>query len=904
MRNTSHPVIRHAALLAAEQLEQRTLLSTSFHDGCWTIQGDPNPLAPNDHITIDLSPNDPSKLRALINNKSTYINKSDLRSIRVLAGNGDDSVTLTLPAKLNIAVSVFGGNGNDTITGSNLNDFLVGDDGNDSISGNAGNDSLFGSAGRDTLLGGDGNDLLLGGKAGDLLLGNDGNDSLRGQAGHDSLAGGLHDDQLLGGLGKDHLHGGYGADSLLGQSGTDSLFGGDGKDSLLGGPGHDKIHFVPREDYIQKSSTDTRLIEQRIKPLAQLNDPDDLKSWLIDNAVQQWKFRLGQPVYYWWWSRGGDLLLQDSHAAVKLSNASPASESNDHSNTNTQVQGVDEADLVKTDGSYLYILQNNELVILDAWPAQQTHILSRTPIQGYPQGIYLHGDSVAVISAVYNTDGSNWFGRAGKLASLCPYPWRYNAQTQLTVFNVANRHQPTPILQTTLDGTSSQSRMIDGRLYLILNNSLDLIEPDRIEIAPSDPDSPLRSNWVYESEESYRARLQALPLEQLLPGYSSTLTSPDGSTSSSSGSIPRLPHFYVPADSSDYSYNMLSISLFDLNNLRPDPLATTSVVGIDGTIYASTQNLYLANTTWEAPARYWTGELRTDLYKFALNPDSVPLLATGEVAGHVHNQFSIDENNGFLRIATTSSTSDASSNNVFVLADSDNGLTTVGSITGLGFSEQIYAARFVGDRGYLVTFRQIDPLFTLDLSNPLSPIVAGELKIPGYSAYLHPIDDNLLIGVGRDADSSGRVKGVQVSLFDVSNISNPTRLGTYNFPKTGNSDWSTWSAAEWDHHAFSYFPQQHILALPLVAYGFDWSDSYGLNILKINPDADPNHVFTLLGTIQHNQPVERSLRINNFLYSIGSDAIHVVNLDQPDQILATILMPQDSYSDPYPVALD
>jgi uncharacterized secreted protein with C-terminal beta-propeller domain len=296
----------------------------------------------------------------------------------------------------------------------------------------------------------------------------------------------------------------------------------------------------------------------------------------------------------------------------------------------------------------------------------------------------------------------------------------------------------------------------------------------------------------------------------------------------------------------------------------------------------------------------WQGETYTDIYKFALNADSVPFVATGDVPGSIINQFAMDDENGYFRIATTSNAANGTENNVFVLKQIDDNLPIVGGAVGLAFSERIYSARFVGNRGYLVTFRQTDPLFTIDLSNPEQPEVKGQLKVPGFSSYLHPIDDNLVIGVGRDATDTGTVKGVKLSLFDVSDLSHPIQLGIYKF-ESNDSMWrgGNFSAAEWDHHAFSYFPEYKILAMPLLSNTFS-SDSRslgGLEVLKV----DPTRGFTYLGRVEHTGQPDRSLRIGEFLYSIGKDAVKVVELQHPDQLVANVPMPTNITSNPNPM---
>jgi hypothetical protein len=195
------------------------------------------------------------------------------------------------------------------------------------------------------------------------------------------------------------------------------------------------------------------------------------------------------------------------------------------------------------------------------------------------------------------------------------------------------------------------------------------------------------------------------------------------------------------------------------------------------------------------------------------------------VAGHLLNQFAMDEYEGFLRVATTTGTpwgGDGSESQVVVLAERDGVLTQVGSVGNMGEGERIYSVRFIGETGYVVTFRQVDPLYVLDLRDPERPVISGELKIPGYSAYLHPLGDGLLLGVGQDADSDGRVLGAKATMFDVSDPANPREIGSWSM-RDGYTD------VEWDHLAFLAWAPEDIAVLPLSL----WQEQFfGAVVLK------------------------------------------------------------------------
>jgi uncharacterized secreted protein with C-terminal beta-propeller domain len=611
--------------------------------------------------------------------------------------------------------------------------------------------------------------------------------------------------------------------------------------------------------------------------------------------MQRWKYSFDQPVWRWWNGCGGSGDVYCVYAAAtdgRLPAGNETSAPTSHSNTNTQEAGVDEADIIKTDGNYIYLVQNNELIILDAWPADETHIISRTPIvdNGWIQGIYLDGDRVTVISSSwlsgrYEVPEMTAGGRVVGDLAIRPIwgGWWSKPQVKVTVMDVSDRANPKKVNETTYDGSLSSSRKVDSRIYLVLDNSIDVPAPEIIE---------KDGNSYYESAETYRARLEAMSLEDLLPGYTITDTATGQQTHGYLGQT----NLYIPKSIED-TQSMFSVVLMDLADSNPGPKATTSVVGFSGTVYASTENLYVTSESWDSPLRGWDGDPQTDVYKFALNDNSVPLAGAGEVPGWVHNQFSMGENGDDFHIATTTS-SGGISNNVFTLQDKGDHLDITGGLTGLAFSERIYSARFIGDRGYLVTFRQVDPLFTLDLSDPTKPEVAGILKIPGYSSYLHPVGENLLIGFGRDATLDGRIQGLQASLFDVSDIHDPKLIGTYKFQDDSSHPGWFWtsSGAEWDHHAFSYFADEKVLAVPILDWGW-WNGQGKLALLKL----DETSGFTKLADIQHNGEVSRSLRIDHFIYSIGTDAVKVISLDDPDTILTSVDLPDSPDPDPIPL---
>ena len=859
-----------------ERLEQRMLLSAAGATA-WEINGDQGGVVTDDEIYVQTSDTDPSMLEAEVNGQVIAKRSADsVSGILINGGGGDDWLEIDLGDEFgNLPVTINGGAGNDTIYGG---------PGSDELNGGAGDDEIYGDMGKDSLVGGGGNDLL---------AGQEGNDEIDGNAGDDTLAGGLGEDSLAGQTGDDNIAGGYADDVLQGGAGKDVLRGGDGSDTLAGGGGRDVV-FHESQDYWKFTRLDKSKIDKRAMPLTQVTDAEKLKQSVVDSAVQQWQYWLGKPAGWWYdggtyWDKG---IYADFAGGGPLAGDSgvPAPS---HSDTNVQVQGVDESDIVKTDGNFLYLLNNGELVIMDAWPADQTHIISRTAVDGWAQDMYLDGDRLTVISQTWQyaepaTDlpvvggeanlaasgeafkimpGIGWWGGPGF--------WGGRSQTLVTVYDISDRTTPAMVSQTTLDGSLSSSRRIDANAYFVLNSSLNVPTP---ALLPGDN----VDQYVYEDEASYRARLDAMSLEELLPKYTTTTFGPDGSqTGQVSGSLAAAPNLYVPQSQQDIG-SMISVVAFDVTAQQPQPTQTMSVAGFSGQVYVSPQSIYVTSQTWDSPMGSWEGDYKTDIYKFGIGADSMRYEGNGEVPGWAVDQFATDEQGDYFRIATTTESGGAS-NNVLVLKDVGDTLDVVGGLTGLALGESIQSARFDGDRAYLVTFRQTDPLFTIDLSDPENPNVSGILEMPGYSSYLQPIGNNLLVGFGRDADASGHVLGLKVSLFDVSDIANPKVLSTYLFGSADDSRWDSYSAAEWDHHAFSYFADSHVLAIPVLDWGW-WNGQGSLEVIKVDPQAG----FAKLGEINHDGEVLRSVEIGDFIYSIGTDAVKVASIDDPANQVADV----------------
>jgi hypothetical protein len=710
---------------------------------------------------------------------------------------------------------------------------------------------------------------------------------------------------ITGGPGNDSLTGGPELDYIYGGAGNDTLRGGGGKDFLIGGLGKDYVYAEPGVSRIYGEKKDVLVQDDGANPLQPIGTDGVLRDWLVKTALNRWGDVLGttQHWWWWWWGRGiykggdgGSRILFTAAAdggATPMVDVATNSSGGDpsYTGTNNQVAGVDEADFVKTDGNYIYLLRDQKLVIADSWPAEDLHVAGSADIEGSPLAVYVYGDHVTVLSQIYDyfgvypvigggdgivplpvgSIGLRTTGLVAK-ASFCMPRWWQPSQPKIKVteFDVSERANPTVTEETTLDGWLTSSRMIGDRVLLVMQNDTPIPEP----LMTADPNDP--GTYAYETKEAYLERLQTADLATLLPSYTTKIAGVDETVE---GALVEAQSLYLPAKPSGES--LISVVAFDVDT-GIGPVSTTSAFGVGGTVYASADSLYMASTSWVTPLRGWwqSWAPTTFVYKFDLTQDGVPLVATGTVAGDIVSQYSMDEYRGDLRIATTDSSTGLSSN-VFVLAESGADLNIVGSVTGLALGERIRSVRFMGDRGFVVTFRQVDPLFSLDLSDRTNPFVAGELKIPGYSSFLQPMDDNHLIGFGRYADpTTGRVQGLQLSLFDVSDLKNPTQMFTYVF---STESWGGYSEAEWDPHAFSYFADYGTVALP-VQQGWWGDSSNGLQVFKV----DLTTGFTSLGEIQHDTPVRRSFQIDDYIFSISSDTIKANSITDPAREVAAL----------------
>ena len=527
--------------------------------------------------------------------------------------------------------------------------------------------------------------------------------------------------------------------------------------------------------------------------LVVLDTCDDLLDYYVSNALEiVGPYGLGGHGGPWFDTPD---VMEDTAAGAD----DGAAPSRDYTDTNVQVEGVDEADIVKTDGFRIVTALDDHLRTWEVGDPGATHVGS-LQLPFWPQAMFLRGDTVITIGGVWDVRP------LGGVAEADIAPSYGSSITRIAQIDISNLADPTIVSTVDFDGGYVQSRLVDGSLRVAVNSN------------------PVGFEWQYPSGGGLRAEREATEanreiirdstLDNWLP-YS-VVTRGDVETD---GSLLECTDVMVPKEFSGLS--TLSLLMFDID-AGLERWDGAGVVASGATMYATADHTYLATQRWmdwwawdDTRVREESQGFTTSIHLFE-TVGSPSYVASGSVDGFLLNQFSMDEHDGHLRVASTTSPqgwwwSDESESKVSVLERQGPELVSVGEVGGLGEGERIFAVRFMGDMGYVVTFRQTDPLYTIDLANPTTPRVAGELKILGYSAYLHPVGEGLVLGLGQDADDLGRTKGTQLSLFDVNDPANPRRLDTVTME-------GGWSEAEGDHHAFTF-----IDGLALAPYQrWDW----------------------------------------------------------------------------------
>lgn len=611
--------------------------------------------------------------------------------------------------------------------------------------------------------------------------------------------------------------------------------------------------------------------------------------------------------------------------------AGSAQATNDYSKTNVQVEGVDEADIIKTDGTYIYAVARNALYITKAHPADQAEVISKIDFKVRPTDIYVSGNYLVIYgddNRFYERDLYKTFKRRSNFVFL-------------KIFDISDKKNPKQVRDLDIEGNVSNSRMIGDYVYFVTNNYNYYYIPDEPIVPRVIDNGKVLSNVCESDIKCFAPAVYYFDMPYDNYNFTTvTAINVRDVNSAVKGEVYMLSgsqNMYVSQNNIYITYTKY-VSEYDLQMavIKDLLLPRLSVKDQDKIRkIEATENFILSPSEKMAKIAYVIERFRatlsneeqrkiedevaakikekyqdiskelekTVIHKIGINQDKLEYKTVGEVTGSVLNQFSMDENNGLFRIATTKNRTWSqymdekevqSYSNLYIL---DENLKVMGSLENLAQGERIYSVRFMQNRAYLVTFQQTDPLFVIDLANPRNPKVLGKLKIPGFSNYLHPYDDTTLIGIGKDTAQSewGGVttKGLKLSLFDVSDVANPKEVDTYVMGDMGSD-----SIALNDHKAFLFSREKNLLVIPVSIRESMGSNKWGnltfsgAAVFTVRKDG-----FELKGKIDHSDSgkqsaedywggyqyydntVKRSLYINDTLYTFSNNYLKANNLN-------------------------
>ncbi len=599
---------------------------------------------------------------------------------------------------------------------------------------------------------------------------------------------------------------------------------------------------------------------------------------------------------------------EEAKAATATDSGVSGGGGGDYSKTNVQVRGVDEADTVKTDGEYIYKITNNKLVVAKAYPAEEIKVVSTIVYneQMFPAEMYVDNKHLIVIlnQSYYNlreplpVDG---IVKKEKMPRIGPF----ESSIKVIVYDLADRTNLKQVREVEIDGEYVSSRKVGNNLYLVNNKFIPV---------------------------------------HLLETHNEELPTPAYRDSAEGNEVKRIGYADICYFPGSPEANYLIIASINLDSMTDSKTEIKTYLGAGQNIYSSLENLFVAVPEYKfenvkplpqtdtpdtnrpeaslvkPSILLMPTEENTAIYKFSLKEGSTEYVGKGTVTGRILNQFSMDEHNGYFRIATTEQkytpNSENMTNHLFILGASMN---IKGKIENIAPGEKIYSVRFLGDRGYMVTFKTVDPLFVLDLKDPSEPKILGELKIPGYSNYLHTYDENHIIGFGKEAieveephwSGQGTTKnayylGMKIALFDVSDVNNPKEKF-----KVEIGDRGTDSELFWNHKALLFSKEKNLMAFPVtvcerdpvrinkdeyltridprLAYGipvFQGAMVYnltenGFNLKGMVTHQPDGRILDLqrTGQYDYNRDISRVLYIDDTIYTISNGYLKASDLD-------------------------
>ena len=665
-------------------------------------------------------------------------------------------------------------------------------------------------------------------------------------------------------------------------------------------------------------------------------DCEELEFELKSSIEEETRTNLLQAVeevyYYGGMWMEDDMEVAESSADSATSSPKVRQQGTDFSGTNNQEQGVDEADFVKTDGYHIYFVDNGLLHIMDVPEFGQIEHASTTQIEGNPVAMMLNENSLVVVSTVssWNIDpndklaesmgwGGDWYG------------WRTSILTKFTVFDVSNSSEPEINRELYIEGSYMTAREVSGSVRAVTHTWMDIPDLRTWLNYPngywdSDVTEEERLNMrevaAVEAINHNSEVLDEITLQQILPQVHERIGD-EIITHHMSGND--CSDFTAPEGALNRGYT--SIFTIDLTSEDFDYEAD-HIVGNWPLVYASEDQLIITENAWDW-WWFWDNDNldeATNIHTFDISqPGTTIYSGSGRVEGTIQNQFSISEYEGVVRVATTTGQwgrwwmdnpelMESHVINLIIAEDEQSGessLREIGRVDGIAYNETIWSARFVEDRAYIVTFENMDPLWTIDLSNQTSPRIMGELEVPGVSTYIHPLSDDaiLTIGLGPGDEETGLGLDwgkTRISLFNVSNFSNPqlTQALSMSPVEDPNDGWSwAWSEATWEHKAFQYWAPKEMLAIPMNTYRYDYyyddAGKYHYNydwVSKLMIVNVTENGLEKYGEVDHSQfyesdenrwwssyNIRRSIFMGDYIYAISHGGITVTSLDSLEE---------------------
>lgn len=593
---------------------------------------------------------------------------------------------------------------------------------------------------------------------------------------------------------------------------------------------HKEVAYESRVIFIGKSqkSIDNKLVEEtkaKIGQALKVNSRAELLA--IINAMEEtFKEELTRESVF------------DSLApTTNESGAAQQDGAKDFASTNEQVEGINESDVVKTDGEFIYVATRDSIKIYRAnngYPqlTDEIKVSVNKDTGEYIEYSELYIDNGKLIILGRKGEMRNWIRPLPQpepgimVESIMPYDGGREF-VYLGIYDVNRDGKLSLIKEVEVQGNLLSSRKKDNHVYLVVNKHLSYYGPYAEEFIPMFRDSTIGADY------------KELPVDSVL---------------------------YHPTR---YSPNYLLITAVDIEDEKK-PATIEAFLGSGSEVYMSENGLYVAGNDYSS---FW-GSV-TNIARFTVEDTKIGYSGGGMVEGRLLNQFSMDEHNGNLRLATTK-WSGESLNAVYIL---DKNLNQIGAVENLAPGERIYSARFMGDMGYIVTFRQVDPLFVLDLADPFNPKVTGELKVPGFSNYLHPISKDVLLGIGQDVDEkTGRQQGIKLSLFDVSDSGVPKEIGNLILGDSGSS-----AEVLYNHKALMIKEQDDIIAfharLSSAKGDISRKTTDGVLVINVSEEGNLELIKQISNEGIYGQNVERPIYIEDVLYYVIDDSLRAFQMN-------------------------